>query len=544
MNSSAIRSANYTPLTPLSFLRRSGSVFPDRAAIIYGERRWTYAEFLDDAERMARGIRLAIAPGDRVAFIAPNIPELLIAHFAVALAGGVLVAINSRLSTPELRQILNHSGASLVFVDAELVPRLGDLNAASAVKTVVEVADAEFGVAASGLALGQIPLAEFVSRADTPDQRAIALGWEIDDELAPYSINYTSGTTGAPKGVMYSHRGAYLNAMGEIFHNGFDGASVYLWTLPLFHCNGWCTPWAVTGAGATHVCLRAVRGDRIWGAIEEYGVTNLCGSPTVCSVIANAPEARVLESGLRITTAGAPPSPTMIAELESLGVDVVHVYGLTEVYGPFTINEHQDRWDELGPEERAQLKARQGVAMIQAEAPRVVDEQMVDVPADGETLGEVILRGNNVMLGYFDDEAATAEAFRGGWYHSGDLGVMHPDGYIELKDRAKDIIISGGENISTIEVENAMLSHPAVLGAAVVSYPSERWGERPKAYVVVREGHAVTEAALLEHARDHIARFKVPDYVVFREDLPRTATGKVTKAVLRALDDIPVQPQP
>lgn len=394
MHVSAVRSVNYTPLTPLSFLRRSGAVFPDRDAIIYGERRWTYAEFLEDAERMARGIRLAISPGDRVAFIAPNVPELLIAHFAVALAGGILVAINSRLSTSELQQILNHSGASLLFVDAEFAPRVGDLAEIPAVQYVVEIADAEFGVAESGAALGQTSFPEFVARADTAEQRATPLAWDIDDELAPYSINYTSGTTGAPKGVMYSHRGAYLNAMGEIFHNGFTGDSVYLWTLPLFHCNGWCTPWAVTGAGATHVGLRAVRGDQVWGAIEAYGVTNLCGSPTVCSVIANAPEARVLSDGLRITTAGAPPSPTIIAQLETLD-------------------------------------------------------------------------------------------------------------------------------------------------AAVVSFSSDKWGERPKAYVVVREGVEVSEAELLGHAREHIARFKVPDYIVFRDDLPRTVTGKVTKAVLRALDDVP-----
>ncbi len=526
-------SANFAPLTPLSFLRRSGTVFPDRPAIVYGERRWTYREFLADAERLARAIRGRIEPGERVAFLAPNIPELLIAHFAVALAQGVLVAINSRLSGPEVAYILDHSGASLLFVDAEIAQGLGDLRAASPdLREVIEIPDPEFGAAATGAVMSY---AAFLESADPAAQ----VRWEIDDELEPFSINYTSGTTGRPKGVMYSHRGAYLNAMGEIFHNGFTGDSVYLWTLPMFHCNGWCTPWAVTGAAALHVCLRAVRTGPIWEAIDAYGVTNLCGSPTVCSTIANAPEAHALELPLRITTAGAPPSPTIIAQLEQLGAEVVHVYGLTEVYGPFTINEHQTAWDALPAGERAALKARQGVGMIQAEAPRVVDDAMLDVPADGETLGEVVLRGNNVMLGYFRDEAATEESFRGGWYHSGDLGVMHPDGYIELKDRAKDLIISGGENISTIEVENALLSHPAVLDVAVVAFAHERWGERPKAYVVLREGAAVGERELLDHARGRIARFKVPDYVVFRADLPRTVTGKVTKMVLRALDDVP-----
>jgi fatty-acyl-CoA synthase len=311
---------------------------------------------------------------------------------------------------------------------------------------------------------------------------------------------------------------------------------VYLWTLPMFHCNGWCTPWAVTGSGATHVALRAVRADVIWSAIDDLGTTNLCGAPTVCSTIADAPQAHVLDRPIRITTAGAPPSPTIIEQLGRLGVTVVHVYGLTEVYGPFTICEYQREWADLPPDERARKLSRQGVGMLQAESARVVDDTMGDVPADGRTIGEIVLRGNNVMAGYFKDDAATEEAFRGGWFHSGDLGVMHPDGYIELKDRAKDIIISGGENISTIEVENAVLSHPAVTEAAVIGIPSVKWGERPRAYVVARPGVEVTSSEILNHVKSLIARYKVPDEIVFVDVLPRTATGKIRKNQLRATE--------
>lgn len=525
--------ANDSPLTPLRFLQRSAEVYPAKDAIVYGRRRYSYADFADTAQRFARALRSRIEPGDRVVFLAPNVPEMLIAHFAVPLAGGVLVALNSRLAKAEIDYILNHSEAKLLFVDAELVATVGNsFDAAPSLTGVVEIADAEFGLESSGLDVGQESFASFVAAGASGEP----LPWTVDDERTVITINYTSGTTGKPKGVMYTHRGAYLNSFGEIFHNQFTSDSVYLWTLPMFHCNGWCTPWAVTGAGATHLALRAVRADAIWSAIDDLGTTNLCGAPTVCSTIADAPQAHVLDRPIRITTAGAPPSPTIIEQLGRLGVTVVHVYGLTEVYGPFTICEYQREWADLPPDERARKLSRQGVGMLQAESARVVDDTMGDVPADGRTIGEIVLRGNNVMAGYFKDDAATEEAFRGGWFHSGDLGVMHPDGYIELKDRAKDIIISGGENISTIEVENAVLSHPAVTEAAVIGIPSVKWGERPRAYVVARPGIEVTSSEILDHVKSLIARYKVPDEIVFVDVLPRTATGKIRKNQLRAIE--------
>ena len=527
-------SPNDSPLTPMRFLQRSAEVFPDKAAIVYGERRYSYTQFRTAAEELAHAIRARIEPGDRVIFLAPNIPEMLIAHFAVPLAGGVLVALNSRLAKPEIDYVLNHSEATLLFVDAEFVGTVGDAFAASpSLRGVIEIGDAQFGKAVSGLSLGQQSLASFL--ADTTDTDPGPLNWDVTDERSVIAINYTSGTTGKPKGVMYSHRGAYLNSFGEIFHNKFTSDSVYLWTLPMFHCNGWCTPWAVTAAGATHVCLRAVRPDAVWNAIDTLGVTNLCGAPTVCSIIANAEQAHPVDQPLSITTAGAPPSPMVIQQLERLRMTVVHVYGLTEVYGPYTICEYQKAWDNLPDDERARKISRQGVGMLQAESARIVTEEMVDVPADAQTMGEIVLRGNNVMLGYYKNPQATKEAFRGGWFHTGDLGVMHPDGYIEIRDRAKDIIISGGENISTIEVENAMLSHPTVLDVAVVGMPHPKWGERPQAYVVLRPDHLVTEVDLLTHTRYLIASFKVPDNVTFVEELPRTATGKIMKVVLRDL---------
>ncbi|WP_213934542.1 acyl--CoA ligase family protein [Rhodococcus sp. B50] len=520
-------------MSPLRFLERSAAVFPDRTAIIHGDRTYTYAEFADETQRLARVLRSRIEPGDKIAYLTPNVPEMLIAHFAVPLAGGVLVALNSRLAGPELEYILDHSETTLLFVDSELLGSVASVREnVPRVAEIVEVPDSTVPVPEVPAGVATTRYDEFLAQADSLD--ASPLPWSIGDELGVITLNYTSGTTGKPKGVMYTHRGAYLNSLGETFHNSFDGQSKYLWTLPMFHCNGWCTPWAVTAAAGTHICLRAVRADAIWDAIDNLGVTNLCGAPAVCSTIANADQAHPLDRPLRITTAGAPPSPTVIAQLEQMGITVVHVYGLTEVYGPYTICEYQDSWDGKPADERAALLSRQGVGMLQAETARVVDEDMNDVPADGETMGEIVLRGNNVMLGYYKDPGATEDAFRGGWFHTGDLGVMYPDGYIQLKDRAKDIIISGGENISTVEVEQAIVSHPAVLDVAVVGVPDEKWGERPKAFVILKKDESVTADDLIEYTRTLLAGYKVPRDIVFPLELPRTSTGKILKFELRS----------
>jgi fatty-acyl-CoA synthase len=516
-----------TPLTPLAFLRRSADVYPDKTAIVYDDRRVTYAEFAAEATRVAHGLRgSGITPGDRVAYLLPNVPEMLVAHFAVPLAGAVLVAINTRLSTEEIRYILDHSGAKVLVTDAALYPQVhpvaSELKSVEEIITVVDPASPGDGVG-SGVRYDDL----LARGADTP------LSWEIEDEESTISINYTSGTTGRPKGVQYSHRGAYLNSFGEIVHSTHTPDSVYLWTLPMFHCNGWCTPWALTGIGGTHVCLREVRGDRIWALIDEHRVTHLNGAPTVVTTVMRAERARRLDYPLVVTTAGAPPSPTTILQMERMGFRIVHVYGLTETYGPYTVNQYQRAWDALAPEERAALQARQGVGMLQAERARVVDEQNNDVPADGTTMGEIVMRGNNVMTGYYEDPAATDEAFAGGWFHSGDLGVMHPDGYVELRDRAKDIVISGGENISTIEVEQALMSHEAVLECAVVGVSDERWGERPRAFVVLTPGGEATPEELVEHVKSRIARYKAPRDVVLVDELPKTSTGKVQKFELR-----------
>jgi len=525
---------NRSEMSPLRFLERSANVFPDRTAIVYGERSYTYAEFADETQRLARVLASKIQPGDRVAYLAPNIPEMLIAHFAVPLAGGVLVALNSRLAGAELAYILNHSESAILVADSEFhstVAAIADV--IPSLHTVVEVDDPEFGTPGGPDEIeGLVSYTDFLKGADDLPARP----WTVDDENTVITINYTSGTTGKPKGVMYTHRGAYLNSFGETFHNQFTGHTRYLWTLPMFHCNGWCTPWAVTAASGTHICLRAVRADAIWSAINDLGATHMCGAPTVCTTIVGASSAHALDRPLRITTAGAPPSPTIIGQLSALGITVVHVYGLTEVYGPFTICEYQDAWDDLSADDRAKKLSRQGVSMVQAEDVRVIDrdaEGLVDVPADGESMGEILLRGNNVMAGYFKDPAATAEAFAGGWFHTGDLGVMHPDGYVQLRDRAKDIIISGGENISTVEVEQALVSHDAVLDVAVIGVPDEKWGERPRAYVLLVPGATLTADELIDYARKLLAGYKIPRDIIFPEDLPRTSTGKVMKFELR-----------
>jgi fatty-acyl-CoA synthase len=519
---------SHTALTPLRFLERSAEVYPDKVAIVHGDRRTTYRDFAGEATRLARALHASgIEAGDRVAYMCPNIPELLIAHFAVPLAGAVLVAINTRLAAEEVRYICEHSGAKLLVVDSELrsivAPVEDDLGA---VREIVTVTDPGAGVDG-----GEAPGPSYADLLERGSDEPLA--WAVDDELSAITINYTSGTTGKPKGVVYTHRGAYLNSLGEVMHSEHSPASVYLWTLPMFHCNGWCTAWGVTAIGGRHVCLRAVRGDRIWELLEQEKVTHLNGAPTVLTTMAGAEEAHPLEQTLVVTTAGAPPSPTTIAQCEGLNARILHVYGLTETYGPYSVCQWQEGWEDLDVEERALLLSRQGVGMIHAERLRVVDDDMNDVPADGETMGEIVMRGNDVMQGYFEDEAATAEAFRGDWFHSGDLGVMQPDGYVQLRDRAKDVVVSGGENISTVEIEQALLTHAAVLDAAVIGVPDEKWGERPKAFVVLKPGGEADEQELIDHVKSKIARYKAPKAVAFLDELPKTSTGKVPKFELR-----------
>ena len=525
-------SVSYTPMTPLSFLPRSARVFPGKTAVIYGRRRLSYADLEAETARVARALRAAgVGPGDRVAYLMPNLPEMLIAHFAVPLAGGVLVAMNTRLVAEEMTYILRHSGAKILVADAALLATA--VAAAKGLDTVTQLVVAEDSeIESAGADLTADPrivtYAEFLGRADGDP-----LPWSVTDELTPIAIDYTSGTTGQPKGAVYTHRGAYLNSFAQIVHSRHDENSVYLWTLPMFHCNGWCTPWAITAIGATHVCLREVRGDAIWAQVREHGVTHLNAAPTVVTTILNAPEAGQLDGPVLITTAGAPPSPTTIAHMERMGFTIVHVYGLTETYGPITLCQYQTAMG--GPGHRAARRAAVPAGRQHDPGRHHPGRGRGDGrrPGRRRTMGEIVMRGNTVMTGYYLDEDATAEAFRGGWFHSGDLGVMHPDGYIELRDRAKDIVISGGENISTIEVEQALMSHPAVLEVAVVGVPDEKWGERPKAYVVLRPGADATPADLMAHVKTKIAGYKAPRDIDITVQLPKTPTGKIQKFLLR-----------
>jgi fatty-acyl-CoA synthase len=520
-----------TELTPSIMLERSADVFGSKPAIVYGDRTLTYDDFRDLTTRTARALMASgVGEGDRVAYLMPNLPEMLIAHFAVPLIPAVLVAINTRLSGPEIEYILDHSGASILVVDSALFPVIADhLEGRPDLREVVVSHDP---ASRADPVDGHTAFEDFIARGSLEP-----LAFTVDDEERTISINYTSGTTGRPKGVMYSHRGGYLNAIAELIHSNHVPESVYLWTLPMFHCNGWCTTWAVTAIGGTHVCLRAPEPGAIWKAIRAHGVTHLNAAPTVLVSMVNHSEAGTLPRRdghpFVVTTAGAPPSPTIIAQMNELGAKMVHVYGLTETYGPYSICEPQPGWADAPLEERVKLLARQGVAFIGADPIRVVDDDLNDVPRDGTTMGEVVMRGNNVMKGYHADPEATERAFRGGWFHSGDLGVWHPDGYIELRDRSKDIIISGGENISTIEVEQAVVSHDAVLEAAVVAMPDEHWGERPIAYVTLKPGATVEPEEIIAHVRDRLAHYKAPDIVEIVDQLPKTSTGKIQKYVLR-----------
>ena len=517
----------YEPLNPLNFLERTAFVYPNKAAVIYQDTRYTYAEFHNRVNKLAGALRhVGVQPGDVVAFLVPNVPPMLEGHYGPLCLGAILVAINIRLSPQEVAYILNHSGAKVLVFDSEFAPTVRAIrDDLTGIGTFVQVVD-------TAPQADDIPGPDYESfLADAPAGNHRT---ELGSEQETICINYTSGTTGTPKGVQYHARGAYLNALGEALEVGLSYKSRYLWTLPMFHCNGWCFTWGVTAVGATHVCLRRVDPVEIFRLIREVGITHLCGAPTVLTAMSASPAAVGQQlAGLTIVTAGAPPAPQTIRAMEGLGATIHHVYGLTETYGPHTICAFQPEWDGLSIEERAQVKARQGVPYIVAgTGMRVVDPNMQDVPRDGHTMGEVVMRGNNVMSGYFQQPEATATAFAGGWFHSGDLAVWHPDGYIELKDRSKDIIISGGENISTQEVEKLIMEHPGVLEVCVIGVPDARWGEVPKAFIVRRPGAEVSAEEIIQFCRDHIARFKCPRDVEFG-DLPKTATGKIQKYVLR-----------
>ncbi len=514
-DASDVRRAHRSELSPLSFLERSEFVYPDKVAVVHEDRRYTYRELGARVRRLASALRAAgLEDGDRVAVIAPNIPALLEAHYGVPAAGGVLVAINYRLSAEDVGFILEHSGARFVFVDHEYEELARD----AAVERTVRIDD--------------------TGRPDDPyeaflgEGRPDAAPSPLVDEDLPISINYTSGTTGRPKGAVYHHRGAYLNALGEVIETQLTPQSVYLWTLPMFHCNGWCFTWAVTAVGGRHVCLRKVDPGLIWQLIDAEGVTHYNGAPTVQSSLLDHAHAHELDREVITTVSGSPPSAELFGRLTDLGIRPIHVYGATELFGPYMICEPQPGWKDLPVDEHAKRLARQGVHYVVAEPVRVVDDEGGEVAPDGRTLGEVLMRGNNVMTGYFDDPEQTEETLAGGWYHSGDLAVRHPDGYIEIRDRKKDIIVSGGENISTIEVEQALLEHPAVADIAVVSMPDEKWGERPKAFVELVDGEEVSAEDLLGFARKRLTGFMRPAAVEIM-DLPKTSTGKVQKKQLR-----------
>ena len=521
--------ANYVPLTPLGFLDRAAAVYPERAAVVHGTLRRNWRETRARALRLASALaRRGIGPGDTVAVMAPNVPELFEAHYGVPMAGAVLNALNTRLDAATIAFILDHGEAKVLLADTEFAPTIEAALALCKFKPlVVDIADPQ---GPGGKRLGALDYESFLAEGD-PD-----FAWRRPaDEWQAIALNYTSGTTGNPKGVVYHHRGAYLNAIGNILVWAMAPQPVYLWTLPMFHCNGWCFPWTVAALAGTNVCVRRVDARAIFDAIAKDGVTHLCGAPIVLGMIVNAKagDRRELARPVEIMTAAAPPPPAMLEAIEKQGFRVTHVYGLTEVYGPATVCAWHPEWDREDEVERARLKSRQGVRYPVMEGLMVADPAtLAPVPADGATLGEVLMRGNTVMKGYLKNKRATAAAFAGGWFHTGDLGVMHPSGYIELKDRSKDIIISGGENISTIEVEQALYRHPAVLEAAVVARADEKWGETPCAFVALKDGAHATEAELIAHCRAILAHYKAPRAVVFGP-LPKTSTGKVQKFVLR-----------
>ena len=522
--------ANHAPLTPLSFLERTARVYPDRVSVIHGARRYTWRETEARCRRLASALsRRGIGVGSTVAAMLANTPEMYACHFGVPMTGGVLNTLNTRLDAEAIAFMLGHGEAKVLITDREFAPTIE--KAVALLKHPVEVIDVEDPeYTGPGKRLGRQTYEELLAEGD-PE---FAWRWP-SDEWNSIALNYTSGTTGDPKGVVYHHRGAYLNAVCNIVTWGMPQHSVYLWTLPMFHCNGWCFPWTMAANAGTNVCLRKVDAALIFDLIRKHKVSHYCGAPIVHSTLVGAPEA--LKKGIThkvhaMVAAAAPPA-AMIEGMEQMGFDLTHVYGLTEVYGPATVCAKHDAWQALDIGERARLNSRQGVRYLMEEGLSVMDpETMTPVPADGETMGEIMFRGNITMKGYLKNPSATQKAFAGGWFHSGDLAVLHPDGYVKIKDRSKDIIISGGENISSLEVEDVLYRHPAVFGAAVVARPDPKWGETPCAFVELKPGAQATEKEMIEFCRGHLAHFKAPRAIVFGE-LPKTSTGKIQKFVLR-----------
>jgi fatty-acyl-CoA synthase len=521
--------ANYVALSPLSFLRRTAAVYPDRTAVVHGELTRSWGQTYQRCVRLASALKgRGIGLGDTVAVMAPNIPELLEAHFGVPMAGAVLNALNIRLDAESIAFILQHSESKVLITDSEFSAVVGKALELMPVKPLVIDIDDPRGK--GGSLLGAVSYEQFLAEGDAQYEWAMPA-----DEWQAISLNYTSGTTGNPKGVVYHHRGAYLNAIGNVLTWAMPHFPVYLWTLPMFHCNGWCFPWTITAMAGTHVCLRQVTAKGMYDAIAEYKVTHMCGAPIVMGMLVNAgPESkRAITRGVQVMTAGAAPPAAIIEKMQALGFEVTHVYGLTEVYGPVTVCAWQEEWNELPPAQQAVYKARQGVPYVTLEGVMVGNPYSVEpLPSDGQSMGEIFMRGNTVMRGYLKNERATREAFAGGWFHTGDLGVMHPDGYMEVKDRLKDIIISGGENISTIEVEGILYRHPGVLEAGVVARPDEKWGETVCAFITLKEGDTSTAEDIIAFCREHMAHYKVPRTVVFGP-LPKTSTGKLQKYKLR-----------